>query len=384
MALGFIVLVGVIGVYTHLHYWLFLVCFALTFFRLRKTAPVWKGLASLTAIVLLYLPNIPTCCVLPKCVPDPTSFICPARSQAARGVHGRFNISKCPSNRWARAIGWPDLARNLPLVLLVMIPALIIVALLIRSHIKNPRDGVLVLGHELLPFGYSRHCRHSCHPAVLAPAEVSDLFRSLVLLFMAYAICRWDRPLIRRSVALCGARHSCGGAAAFLESAALWPPRKLDSSCRHSGEKLFPNFRLDSLARGYGLLNYYWPQASKVWEKVDVPPRRAPSIDYIEDLQQRLAGRRTSSTFAGIRFRTSRIPTMCCRVLLMKWEPRMDHSTQSPAPALSLAAVVIIFIRIKQRRDDDHRPALLFIRSNFYLAANQLPLPVNAGGQLCR
>ena len=51
------ILIGVIGVYTHLHYWLFLAGMSLTFVRERHVLPWWKGFAALCSVAVIYTLN---------------------------------------------------------------------------------------------------------------------------------------------------------------------------------------------------------------------------------------------------------------------------------------------------------------------------------------
>ncbi|MBI5060339.1 glycosyltransferase family 39 protein [candidate division KSB1 bacterium] len=52
------VVVALLGVYTHLHYWLLLAGFALSFWRERRQLPLLKSWGTLAATFALYLPNL--------------------------------------------------------------------------------------------------------------------------------------------------------------------------------------------------------------------------------------------------------------------------------------------------------------------------------------
>ncbi|HEX3850735.1 MAG TPA: glycosyltransferase family 39 protein, partial [Polyangiaceae bacterium] len=53
------VLAGVVGVYTHFHYWFLIAGFAFAMLRRRRDLPLKQGIIALAATVLLYLPNLP-------------------------------------------------------------------------------------------------------------------------------------------------------------------------------------------------------------------------------------------------------------------------------------------------------------------------------------
>ncbi len=288
------VLAGLIGVYTHLHYWLFLICFVLTFFRLRKTAPFWHGFASVATVGLLYLPNLPNVIHFTE-VRSGTYFVHlpSALPKLFAAFTVGFNYFELPEQAVGRAVGLADLTRNIPLALLVMIPALIILTVLIRLHIKNRRDGILWLGHELFtaPVLLAAAATMVTRQYWLQPKYL--IFSTPVaLLFLAYAYISINRALLRRCLAVCGA--------AIVTVALLhfWNPQHYGRRENWIGltNVLKQDFTSESalvlLPDSYSLLRYYWPSAAELWQKIDVPPPQISPAEYAAYLKNLLSGKR--------------------------------------------------------------------------------------------
>ena len=122
---GAFVLVGLIGVYTHLHYWLFMAGFALTFLRERRVVPLWKGAAALGTVLLLYLPNLPNIAKFIAVRSGEYGVDLPsALPKLFAAVTLGFNYFALGDQAVNRAVGSADLAQNAFLIALAAVPAL--------------------------------------------------------------------------------------------------------------------------------------------------------------------------------------------------------------------------------------------------------------------
>jgi hypothetical protein len=147
------VTVGVAGVYTHFHYW-FLVCgFAFAVLRRRRELPLAVGALALTAIVLLYLPNVPNllrfqheaadaphlrATDLPSAMPKLVAAICVG-----------FDYFSLPHMGIERAIRASVLRSNAWLTCLVGVPALLLVVQVARIHLRAKWSSLVWMAHEL-------------------------------------------------------------------------------------------------------------------------------------------------------------------------------------------------------------------------------------------
>ncbi|MBU0509435.1 glycosyltransferase family 39 protein [bacterium] len=288
------VLLGLIGVYTHFHYWIFLACFALSFYRERSSVSTWKGIAALATVVILYLPNLPNFFhFLEVRSGEYITHIPSALPKLFVAFTVGFNYFELPEQSLGRAVGLGDMARNIPLVLLVFIAAGIAIVSFIRLHVKGPRDRVLLLGHELftVPVVLALIATLVTRQYWLQPKYL--IFSApLALLFMAQSYLALDRTLVRRALAV------CGGAIVVVALLHFWNPQYYGRREDWRGvttllkKECTDDSALLLLASGYRLLNYYWPDARNVTVMAANPPSKSPTPEYEAELREQLVGKR--------------------------------------------------------------------------------------------
>jgi len=144
---------GVAGVYTHFHYWFFIVGFAAAALARRREVPLLQSLGALAAIGLLYLPDVPNLqrfareaadqphlrgTDLPSALPKLVSAICFG-----------FNYFVLPRLGIERAVRGEVLETNAGLVALLAVPAALVAWGLVRQHVRRPWPALIRTGHEL-------------------------------------------------------------------------------------------------------------------------------------------------------------------------------------------------------------------------------------------
>lgn len=147
------ILFGLLGVYTHLHYWLFLGGFALLGCVDRKTILLRRSWGALALIGLLYLPNYSNvinfmqqrggeyAMHLPSALP---------KLLAAFAIG--YNYLSLPELSAGRALDFSIVTKNLTLFLLIALPLLLLLIGFIRIHRRSENRAVLWLVHSLATF----------------------------------------------------------------------------------------------------------------------------------------------------------------------------------------------------------------------------------------
>jgi uncharacterized membrane protein len=146
----FFIALGLLGVYTHLHYWIFLAGLSLTFLRERKVIAWWKGHAALAVIALLYLPNIPNMLYFQQVRGGEYFVNLPsALPKLFAALTGGFSYFKIGDQVLGRPITTRDILGNFSIFLLLAIPAVIFLWRLIGLHRERRNSRSLWLCHEL-------------------------------------------------------------------------------------------------------------------------------------------------------------------------------------------------------------------------------------------
>lgn len=147
------VLTGLLGVYSHFHYWLLMPGFALALVQLRQRVPLRHALAALGAMVLFYLPNVPSILrfqqeaagaphFLAKDIPSALPKLLVADTVG-------FNYFVLPELGIERAVRLSALAPNAALALLLVIPAGLVAYGLLGAVKDDALRPLLRLGNYL-------------------------------------------------------------------------------------------------------------------------------------------------------------------------------------------------------------------------------------------
>ncbi len=266
------VLVALLGVYTHLLYWLFLMGVTLTFLRERKRLSIVKSWGALAATVLLYLPNLPNLMRFQETRGGEyqMDFISAIPKLLAAFTVG-FSYFDVGEQGAGRAVGMQEVTANLPLVLLALAAGLVIVWKLIWLHLRKEDRNLLWIGHELftVPVVVATLASAATGKYFLQPKYL--IFSApFAILFVALAFDDLRNIYGRKLMAV------LGSLIAFIALAHYWEPiehgRK--ENWRTAAEVLSTSIN-DSTAfvvlpGHYRLLIYYAPGIEKQWEQIDV------------------------------------------------------------------------------------------------------------------
>lgn len=288
------VAVALTGVYTHLHYWLFIAGFALSFYRERKFIPLKQSVTAWAACVLLYLPNIPNLIRfsqiraaeyvvnLPSAIPK---FL-------AAAMVG-FNYFSLSDQSLGRGLGTSDFTRNIPLLLLAAVPAALLLWGLVSAHRKKPVTQTLWLSHELftIPILLALAASVVTKQYWLQPKYVIFTVPFLLLL-IAESLLAIRQIWIRRAAILLG---MCVMAVAFVHflnpvhfgRRESW--RDVVQFAEHHAE---PETAFLFLANLHPLLSYYGTDAENTWQLVRVPKERELYPAFRNGLAKRFADQR--------------------------------------------------------------------------------------------
>jgi 4-amino-4-deoxy-L-arabinose transferase-like glycosyltransferase len=276
-------LLGLLGVYTHLHYWIFLAGFVLTFLRERKALPVWKAFLTLAGVVILYLPNIPNLLYFAKVRGgEYIAHLPSALPKLLAAVTVGFNYFDLPDTGVGRPVGLSAVSFNLPLFVLAIVPAIVILWALIRLHGRTRRTSALWLGHELftVPMLLALIITAVTGQYWLQPKYL--IFTAPVaLLLIAQAYLALDSVWLRRATALLTA------VVCLIAWIRFWTPQQHGrrENWRQAAavlrREITPRSTFLLAGSGYYLLKYYWPEAPQHWQLMDV--RNTPSSSACRD-----------------------------------------------------------------------------------------------------
>jgi uncharacterized membrane protein len=289
---GLFVVVAVIGVYTHLHYWIFLAGFAISFVRERRAFAWWKGWAALTATVLLYLPNLPHIAVFAaKRGGDYAAHLSSALPKLLAAITVGFNYFALPDLAAGRPIGREELLNNTSLLAVAAIPVVIVLWSLIKLHVRQPRWRELLLGHELftIPVLLAGAASLVTKQYWLQPKYVIFITYP-ALLFIALGYVSMSSTWWRRFTAL-AALVVC-----IIALAHFWNPQHYGrrenwrEAARTLEREQTPASLIVAPCEGYTLLFYYCPAAKDHWRQVSVPAMNEPTAEFLTQLRIQVGG----------------------------------------------------------------------------------------------
>ena len=288
------VVVAVLGVYTHLHYWLFLAGMAMTFVRERQVLAWWKGFAALAATAGIYALNygnlaefiarrggeyaVDSVSALPKLL-------------AAFTVG--FNYFDLPEQGMGRAVGVKDVLLNLPLAVLAAIPAVIILWRIIWLHTREEKPRALFLSHELftIPVLLALAASLITHKYWVQPKYL--IFAApFALLFIAQAYLAIERIPLRKMTVILSL------AVLVIALVHFWQP---DEYGRRENWRLAAHILREDLngesallllPGSYRLLEYYAPEVEQKALVVRPPQAATKAGEFEQDVEAKLLGKR--------------------------------------------------------------------------------------------
>ena len=282
-----------IGVYTHLHYWLFVAGLALSLFRERRTIPLRQSALALGASVLLFLPNLPNLLRFSQVRGEEYVVHLPSAipKLLAAATLG-FNYFALPDQALGRAVGTGDVMRNLVIAVLAAVPTALLLWGFIRLH-RRPLSPTLWLGHELFTV-----------PAILAliASAVTGQYWlqpkyiifvvPFAVLFLAASYLALNASWARRTAIILGAAVMVVAYAHFLDAQHYGRRENWRDMSRYVRTHLSPESALVILDGAHPLFAYYWPQVTDVWQPVRVPKEKMVAAEFTEELRTWLAGKR--------------------------------------------------------------------------------------------
>lgn len=288
------VAIGVIGVYTHLHYWLFLAGMPLTFMREWRTIAWWKGLSALGVIALLYALNYQNLLLfMERRGGEYATHFSSALPKLLAAFTVGFNYFKLPEQELGRAVGMSEIEMNLPLMILAAIPAVIILWRLLWLHVRTENTRPLLLSHELftIPVLIAFIASAITHKYWLQPKYL--IFSApFALLFIAQAYLSIKHGVLRRMTAL------ISFAVLVIALVHFWQPQGYGRRENWRGAALLLNESLDNqsallLVPGtYWLLTYYAPELKDKWIIVNPPESAADAPAFEEEVRAKVWNKR--------------------------------------------------------------------------------------------
>lgn len=317
------VAVAVLGTYAHLHYWLFLAGALAVVVHWRRAIRLRDCVAAFGCVVVAYIPNIPNLMAF----------------QRERG--GQYFVdlaSALPKLLAALAVGFEYFAvgeqgegrpldayaftHNAVWIALAAIPLAMVAASILRSLSRRPWSDSLVLAVGLfgVPVLLAAVLTFATHQYWIHPKYVIFV-EPFFLLAVTEGMCG-----LRRSFARTGAALAYGVVCAIALSR-FWRPSEFGRREDWRGAARLLEHEVDDksvivlLKNSYGLLSYYWPDASKHWVMLDVPAHARDAGVLVPELGRMLAGKK--------------------RVLYVRWDTiQNEQDPRDLLPkALSLVAV---------------------------------------------
>ena len=289
------VLIGIIGVYTHLHYWLFLAGLSLTFVRERRVLAWWRGFAALGATAVVYALNYKSVLLFMELRGGEYAMHFPsALPKLLAAFTVGFNYFKLPEQGLDRAIGTADLAMNLSLVALAAVPAVVIAWRLVWLHTGRRSETAtsILLSHELftIPVLLALVASLITHKYWLQPKYL--IFSApFALLFIAQAYLAIERVVLRKAVV------AFSVALLVVALVHFWQPREYGrrENWRAAAELLEASLDESSalvlLPGTYRLLTYYAPELDGRWITVNPPDSAAQASAFENEVRAKLAGK---------------------------------------------------------------------------------------------
>jgi uncharacterized membrane protein len=283
------VIAGVIGVYTHLFYWLFLAGCALTFLRMRRMLPIWKGWGSLAAIVILYLPNVSNLVRFQETRGgEYFMHFASALPKLLAAFSVGFSYFVLPEQGMGRAVGFGDLAANGVLAAIPIAAGLVILWKILWLYARREETKTFWLASDLFVVPILL--------ATIASAATGKYFLQPKYMIFSTPFALLFIALTYEAIKNTRARQVFTGLGIVICTIALshfWNPEQygrrenwrgaaeiLSSSLENSGGLVL-------LPGHYRLLEYYAPGISKNWLQIDP----AGSKDLPAELSQYLRGK---------------------------------------------------------------------------------------------
>jgi mannosyltransferase len=282
-----------IGVYTHLHYWLFVAGLALTLFRERHAIPLRQSAAALGISLLLYLPNLPNLLYFEQVRGAEYAVHLPsAIPKLLTAVTLGFNYFSLSDEPLGRAVEMSDVLNNLPLVALALLPAAILVWGFVRLH-RRPLSPAVWLGHELftIPSILAFIASAVTGQYWLQPKYIIFVVPFAVL-FLAASYLALDARWLKRAVMILGAAVLLVAYVHFLDPQHYGRRENWRGMSTYVRAHLARESALLILDGAHPLFAYYWPQVVDVWQAVHVPREKELAGDFPDELRARLSGKR--------------------------------------------------------------------------------------------
>ncbi len=267
--------------------------FSVTLFRERRTIPLGWSVLAMGAVVLLYLPNLHNlqefvarrggeyAVHLPSAMPKLVAAFAVGFSYFALSDQGL-----------GRAVGSSDLAHNLPLALLVGLPALLILGGLLRRHISGPRDRALWLGYETfaIPVILAFVASMITQQYWLQPKYV--IFSApFALWLIALGFCDLPGRLLKLFTTLVGAAVIAVSLAHFWSPEFYGRRENWRDTASYLRDHMTPQSVVLVVPGTYRLLDYYWPDAPRYREAIFVPDVAGPVTPFVHRLRSHLEGK---------------------------------------------------------------------------------------------
>lgn len=290
--IGFVI-VGTAAVYTHLLYWLFLAGMSLTFLRERKRLPLWKGWSALTAVIVLYLPNLPNLAEFTAVRGGEYSMHLPsALPKLLAAFTLGFNYFTLPEQGLNRPVGFSDLEMNLPLVIIAGAAALAILWGFFRLHRRSEASSGLWLCYELfvVPVILAFAACVISHKYFLQPKYL--IFAApFALLLIALCYYQIEHKVWRRSVAAVGIFIAAVALQHFNQPQDYGRREDWRSAARILAAQLDEHTALVLIPGGYSLLRYYAPGIAPNVIYLDSPLGAEPP-SFLNHVKSEIEGRR--------------------------------------------------------------------------------------------
>ena len=277
-------LLGLLGVYTHLHYWFFIAGLALTCLRLRKVLPLWKTVVAFALMVCLYLPNIPNVIKFQE-IRGGDYFVdtVSALPKLLAGFTVGFNYFKIHDQGIGRPVDATDLHTNIALLVLVLIPIAIILWRIMGMHRESRNLKTIWLCHELFtaPALFALVATFILHKYFVHPKYL--IFSApFFLLIIASAYVTLNFAALRRLITLFGIAVTAVAFIHFNDSQEYGRRENWKGVTEYLKYEVNSESPLLLLAGYSGMLNYYDPGNKSKWKSVDIPATY-PSISLWED-----------------------------------------------------------------------------------------------------
>ncbi len=147
------VLAGVVGVYTHFHYWFLIAGFGFAMLRRRRELDLKQSIWALAAMVVLYLPNLPNLMRFQREAGGAPHLLATdlpsALPKLLVACTVGFNYFVLPDLGLERAVRLSSLAPNIALAILVGVPTVLVCWQLFKLCMTRRPGPIFWLGFEL-------------------------------------------------------------------------------------------------------------------------------------------------------------------------------------------------------------------------------------------